>query len=422
MYDSDDDDNLPVRSSSNDFSDNEYKPPRSPRSPTTTSNYQDRPDSSILESIQALSLNKVKGCTISKTADIVRALVSDDAPKHIKHESQQNLLRLVRLYGSGAKKIKNIRGRTKPRERKDESDFAFTPTDTLSLHEKIQKSTEILTPNSIQSLEAGREAIGTIFELMYFIEKSLSLKLTRGECASLIGQADAKQGIATRCNVDLLKVFTFMKRLADHARTADRSRRMTEEQSVSNRQQEFNVSRSAYFKSLSNPIREPSLLQLDSALLKLYKSTTQMYFMEPLSFMKMCKTVPCTGNLDAAGIANYCLYNLHVKITLDEANAIVMVGDHIGEGNVPLSLWQHEILKLGMKKKSMFSPLDIAIEGIDEVGGGSGVHSLSNSSVRSGVRGSIGVAPIPERILPVKGILKPVLPLRGGRGDDDSKV
>lgn len=293
-----------------------------------------------------------KGSTIDRTNDIVRSLrVDDESRPHTKNN--KDVYRLAQLYGYGLHRIKKLKG-NKHGLFGDDRDFESDETDLVSAMSKIDSCTNL--GDGMDRLESLSSRTISIGELMNIMELQFGLHLSVQECAAVAKRFDSVQGRGFNTCINFIKFLPALKKYAESLRSEDRRRRLKEREDTHKAER----ARLEALVPKGEMPEELGLLTLSTALAKLSQACRHMWENEKRTMAKLCKT-ETSGGLDIAALRDFCRRHLNLKLTIDEAGAIIVRADHIGCGSVPVGYFLAQIKLLGLGRKSDLSPLEIAV-------------------------------------------------------------
>jgi hypothetical protein len=316
------------------------------------------------------------------TADVLRQLKADgrapDPHAKKKRGPRNEKLRLAALYGSGVSNVKNVKGRVKPLMKGDERDYetkaATHEIDYVHMVEVRLSNSPLFTKNGVIKLEqmwSGSRM--TIQDLIKQFHINWDVALTRNEAASLVKTWDLVVTEKKRTLVNFNALIVRLYALSESMRKKVRNIRKDEEEQLKKRKEDRlmvrpDVPGEESFDS-DELRRRVGLIQLHNVLHKLNVVVPRMYQLVPQHFMEMVNH-EVHGSLSLTLLKDFCHFNLNLKVTEEEAAALMFKMDYTGHGKVSLATWLYELKKLGLGMSGQLDPLqlDFAVEEEDARG------------------------------------------------------
>jgi hypothetical protein len=309
--------------------------------------------------------------TIDKSAEIVRRLRAEsEVVVKVDPRKKQDKFRLATLYGSGIRKVRQVKVKLKPIEAADARNFEITQktgglTQEQAFENAIMKlqSNQLLFEKGVLGLEKQFPA-GTIalFELIQVIEETYLVHLTRIEAAALVKTWNCTVKKVSKVYVDFNKFLKRLFLLAEESRISFANRKKGEAEILSKREQKrLEDSKLQLVLNAEDYSFGVGLMQLKTVLHKLCKVARKFHHLEQTGFFMMVNA-RIDGAINANNIRDFCLFNMNLRISNEEALAIVYKLDPMSCNNIPMSTWLKELKLLGMGVSSLLSPLVIEVD------------------------------------------------------------
>lgn len=311
---------------------------------------------------------KARASTIDKTEEIIRAFEFDthDVSRTFYDQvKSKNALRLVSLYGSGFSQICNLKGKKKLCKG-NESDYLYTDDDFKNAKEKLEKCSDLII-EGVQPLENTSLAMAshvTIFDLIDILELNLRLKLTQGEAAALVHEYACIEGHGNTTSINVDKLLTSLKRLADRLRNEDKAKRKY----IRDKAEEARLSRlRALSPNKDEPRRIVTSEDLNKATAKISNACKNLFKANNLFFRTLCNSeLNQNGSLTASSLKDFVKQNLCIRLSIEEAVSIIQFCDKLNVGSISIAYFLKQIKLLGLSRKCDFSHFIIFEKEFDE--------------------------------------------------------
>eukprot|EP01041_Mallomonas_annulata_P007330 gene7331-14954_t len=238
-------------------------------------------------------------------------------------------LRLVALYGSGAKGVMKLKGR----KRKDE--FLYTDRDNLSATVKIMDTIS----RDISAMDSIPDSQMRLNDIQIILRENLQVHFSVPEIAALVTQF--KSCIQAENNItyiDFVQFLTCLKLLRRSMRDQSRHK-ILQENSTWENTHEYRDTSSA---PTPLPCVETNKQTLIKALTKLNDAVQALRRTDNNRLQILTNNIN-SGALDILTLQGYCFQNLNIRLNIEECSAIIKYTDENHTDTIPLPFLQRQI-------------------------------------------------------------------------------